>query len=84
MRLGSQSYNYCEVYISLVRPHLDCACIVWDTHTSKERKYIENFQKFTCKILSKRWDIGYGDLLQLMNLPSLEQRRSHLKLCLII
>ncbi len=69
-------------YISLVRPHLEYGCVVWDPYTSKGKQSLEKVQKFACKMASKRWDSGYEELLEQLVLPSLEQRRTHLK-CLL-
>ena len=68
-----------QLYLSLVRPHLDCGCVVWNPYTCKNGKSIENVQAFACKMASKRWDAGYDKLLGLLNIPSLEQRKTHLK-----
>ena len=90
--LGSlyrQYYNHVEghvleqLYISLVRTHLEYSCAVWNPYTLKDKKNIEQVQKFACKVASKHWDAGYEDLLELVGLPPLEQRRIYLKLCLI-
>jgi len=40
-------------------------------------------QKFACKLASHQWDSSYLDLLQLYQLPSLEERKLHLKLGLM-
>ena len=34
-----------------------------------------------CKMITKHWDKGYDELLYMTNLPSLADRRLHLKLC---
>ena len=70
-----------QLYISLVRPHLEYGCTVWDPHTHKNKEALEKVQKFACRMATKRWDAGYEELLDLLNLPSLVYRRTHLKLC---
>ena len=70
-----------QLYISLVRPHLEYGCTVWDLHTHKNKEALEKVQKFACRMATKRWDAGYDELLDLLNLPSLVYRRTHLKLC---
>ena len=70
-----------QLYISLVRPHLEYGCTVWDPHTHKNKEALEKIQKFACRMATKRWDAGYDELLDLLNLPSLVYRRTHLKLC---
>ena len=32
-------------------------------------------QKFACKMITRKWDKGYDDLLNMTNLPSLADRR---------
>ena len=72
-----------QLYTSLVRPHLEYACPVWDPHLIKDKKLLEDVQKFGCKLAAHQWDTGYQELLDLFELPSLEQRRLHLKLGLM-
>ena len=69
-----------QLYISLVRPHVEYACQVWDPYLDKDKKLLEDVQKFGCKIASHQWDSSYQDLLQLLELQTLEERRLHLKL----
>ena len=85
--LYRQYYNHVgsevikQLYISLVRPHLEYACTVWDPHTRKDKESLERVQKFACRLATKRWDAGCNELYDLLNLPSLAHRRTHLKLC---
>ena len=67
--------------MSLVRSNLDYAAQVWDPHLQRDRNTLENVQKFGLKLCSKHWDTGYHELLDLFSLPSLTNRRLHLKLC---
>lgn len=84
--LFRQFYNYTDkqtiktLYLSIVRPHLEYACQVWDPHLEKDKNTLEKVQKFACKVCSKSWDTDYEDLLEELHLPTLETRRSHLKL----
>ena len=54
-------YQFCnsdvlqQLYISLVRPHLEYACHVWAPHTSKDIIELENVQKFACKMATRQW-----------------------------
>ena len=71
-----------QLYISLVRPHLEYACHVWAPHTSRDTNALESVQKFACRMMSHRWSSAtYEDLLTITNLPTLERRRLELKLC---
>ena len=67
----------------MVRPHLDYACQIWDPHLAKDKKKLEDVQKFACRLASHQWDASYQDLLQLYELPTLEECRLHLKLGLM-
>ena len=71
-----------QLYISLVRPHLEYACHVWAPHTSRDINVLESVQKFACKLASHRWNGNtFEELLVIANLPTLERRRLELKLC---
>ena len=72
-----------QLYTSLVRPHLEYACQVWDPHLVKDKKALEDVQKFGCRLAAYQWDLGYQELLNLFELQSLEQRRLDLKLGLM-
>ena len=82
-------YNHAEgttlmqLYLSLIRPHLEYACLVWDPHTMKDKVLLEDVQKFALRMATKQWDSGYQELLDIMNVPSLADRRLQLKLALL-
>ena len=69
-----------QLYFSMIQPHLDCTCQIWDP---KDKKILEDVQKFACRLASHQWDSSYQSLLQLYQLPSLVERRLHLKLGLM-
>ncbi len=73
--------NMLMLYASIVHPRLEYAAPVWDPHLQKDCDKLENTQKFACKMAIKRWDLGYNELLNLTNLPTLADRRLHLKMC---
>ena len=81
-------YNHAEgatlkqLYLSLIRPHLEYACPVWDLHTMKDKVLLEDVQKCAFRMATKQWDSGYQELLDIMNVPSLADRRLQLKLAL--
>lgn len=85
--LFRQFYNYTDkqtiktLYLSIVRPHLEYACQVWDPYLEKDKNTLEKVQKFACKVCCKSWDAEYENLLEELHLPTLETRRTHLKLC---
>ena len=74
-------HSLLELYSVLVRPHLEYAAPVWDPHLTKYTNKLESVQKFALKMCLKQWDLGYQDLLDLSQLPTLENRRLYLKLC---
>ena len=69
-----------RLYKSLVRPHLEYAAQVWDPHMSTSTTELENIQKFALRICSKQWSHSYSDLLESASIPSLQNRRTFLKL----
>ena len=69
-----------QLYLSLVRPHLEYACQIWDPHLVKDQKMLENVEKFGCRLAAHHWDASYQELLELFELQPLEQRRLYLKL----
>ena len=71
------------LYLSLVRPHLEYACQVWDPHFSKDRNTLEKVQKFACKPATSKWDSSYEELLRLTELKPLQDRRLESKLGVI-
>ena len=79
----SSTETLTQLYISLVRPHLEYACPVWAPHMSKDIVAIENVQKFACKMATHNWNTSYQDLLSVTELPTLERRRLDLKLGLL-
>ena len=68
------------IYI-LVRPLMEYAAPVWDPHLRKDQDFLESTQKFACKMITKSWDKGYNEFLNMTNLPSLAGRRLYLRLC---
>ena len=72
-----------QLYLSLVRPHMEYACQVWDPHLMKDRKAIEDVQKFALKVVTSKWDSSYNELLEFAELKPLEDRRVELKLGLL-
>ena len=78
---GSTSQNSLkQLYLSLIRPHMEYACQVWDPHLAKDKKAIEDVQKFALKVVTSKWDSSYDELLELAKLKPLEERRTELKL----
>ena len=72
-----------QLYLSLVRPHLEYGCQVWNPHLVKDREALENVQKFACRIATAHWDENYETLLQFLNIQPLQERRIHARLGLL-
>jgi len=70
-----------QLYLSLVRPHLEYGCHVWDPNLQKDKRLLESVQKFALRICAKQWDLGYDELMMNFNVPSLQNRRLYHKLC---
>jgi hypothetical protein len=70
-----------QLYLSLVRPHLEYGCHIWDPHLQKDRVLLENIQKFGLKVCARQWDLGYDELLTNFRVPTLQDRRLYHKLC---
>ena len=56
-----------QLYLSLVHPHLEYACQLWDPYTQNDINKLESVQKFTLKLISHRWDASYEELTRLVN-----------------
>ena len=70
------------LYITQVRPHLEYAIPVWDPHLSKDVDALESVQRFASKVCTKKWrDVSYEERLKMLNIDTLQSRRSQLKLC---
>ena len=76
----SNTNTLIQLYISLVRPHLEYACPVWAPHMAKDIHAIESVQKFACRMATHNWNLGYHELLSMTELPTLEKRGLELKL----
>ena len=69
------------LYKSYIRPHLEYACQVWDPHIKKDIEALEAVQRFALRACCKKWDAPYDILLAENRVPSLLDRRVHMKLC---
>ena len=66
----------CLLYISLVRPILEYASIVWDPKTQVKVSLCKKW----LRICSHQWDLDYYTLLHMFQLPSLASRHDYLRL----
>ena len=78
-------WSYLHVYFhNIYRSHrwtkVDTYCDhynFWNPHLEKDKSALENVQKFACRIALAHWDDSYDDILDLLNLQSLLERRIH-------
>jgi len=61
-----------QLYLSLVRPHLEYGCHIWDPNLQKDKHLLETVQKFALRICAKQWDLAYDELMLNFNVPSLQ------------
>ena len=89
-RVGLLYRKYCQyaepqillqLYISLVRPHLEYASSVWNPYLQQNINTLEDVQRFALRMCYNHWDQAYSQLLQLFNIPSLSECRLYLDLC---
>ena len=66
----SNSDTLIQLYISIVRPHLEYACPVWAPHMAKDIHAVESVQKFACRMATRNWKSGYHNVLSLTELPT--------------
>jgi len=78
---SANSDTLLQLYLTLVRPHLEYASPVWNPSTRKQIKMLEDVEKFAMRVATRRWDTGYQDLLNMANVPSLESRRLQSSMC---
>ena len=78
---NTDSHSLFQLYLALVRPHTEYASQVWNPHLQKDIDQLERVQTFALRMCAKQWDLGYAELLNLFNVPSLMHRRNYLNLC---
>ena len=72
------------LYTISVRPLLEYAVPVWDPHLVKDIEAIESVQRFATKVCTKAWrGVDNKDWLSMLNLITLEARRTNLKHCFL-
>ena len=80
---GSLPDAFRQLYLALVRPHLEYAAQLWDPHTRCNINKLEAVQRFALKMVTHRWDLSYNELLSIVGIPKLEKWRLCLKLILV-
>ena len=77
---NSSSETLRQLYLSLVRPHLEYAVQLWDPYMQNDIDKLESVQKFALKLVTHQWDANYNSMLEVTDIPRLSERRLHLKL----
>ena len=70
-----------RLYLSLVRPLLEYASVVWSPYLKKDILQLKNVQKFGLCMATKLWAYPYDHVLYRSQLNSLEIRRTITRLC---
>ena len=63
------------LYVSLVRPHLEYAVLVWNPYLKKDIDKIEDIQHKATRLVPTLRKMGYKDRLKELRLTTLETRR---------
>ena len=71
------------LYLCLIRPHLECAAVIWAPHFKRDITLLENVHKFALRMAFGAWGAEYQHLISLAAIPTLEARRAFLKLSLL-
>ena len=72
-----------QLYLSLVRPHMEYAAAVWSPNLQKDIVALESVQKFALRMIYHAWGMAYQESIGISSLPTLEERRVVMRLCLL-
>ena len=72
-----------QLYLSLVRPHMEYAAAVWSPHLQKNIEALQSVQKLALRMIYHAWGMAYQELIGISSLPTLEERRVVMLLCLL-
>ena len=69
-------------YWSLVRPHLEYCCLVWDPYTTRNINHLEGVQHRAARFVvhNYSWETSGSILASALSWPTLEQRRAEARL----
>ena len=65
-----------QLFISLVRPHLEYAITTWSPRFIKDKELIENVLRRTTKLIADIRDLEYTVRLRKLEIPSMNYRRT--------
>ena len=68
-----------QMYIALVRPHLEYACAVWDTHVTSDIQKIEMVQRRAARFVVRNYSRVDGTVTNILN----ELRRKNSRLAIM-
>ena len=63
------------LYKSLVRPHLDYCCQIWNPNYSKDVDLVEGVQRRATKLITGMQNLSYDDRVKCLGLMRLNTRR---------
>ena len=75
-----------QMYMALVRPHLEYACAVWDPHVETDINKIEMVQRRAARFVANNYSRAEGSVTSIlndMNWSSLEERRNNTRLTIM-
>ena len=78
---NANSDTLLQLYRSLVRLYLEYASPVWNPYLHKDTKLLENVERFALRMITRKWDACYQELLDTLGMPSLGTRRLQSTLC---
>jgi uncharacterized protein (DUF4415 family) len=64
-----------QLFIGLIRPHLEYGNLVWSPQYRKDATIIENVQRRATRLAPELRELSYEERLKSLNLPSLSYRR---------
>ncbi len=66
----ADSSTLLQLYTTMIKPHLEYACAVWDPFRTKCVDMLEAIQTFALQVCTGNWRVGYSDLSSSTNIPS--------------
>ena len=66
---------FCNLYKTLVRPHVEYGSVVWNPKTKRDQRKLEGIQRRATKIIPRLTNLSYDERLRILGLPTLEYRR---------
>ena len=68
-------YMFKQLFISIVRPHLEYGAPVWNPHLKRLINLVENVQRRATKLIPCMKNLSYKKRLKSLDLPTLKYRR---------